>query len=263
MPTCLSALFLLLACLPTPTAAQDSNPERVRVPTSEMRTLLVKKVQPIYPPLARQARIQGTVVMLVSINKSGEVADVQLVSGHPMLAPAAIAAVKQWKYEPYLLNGEPADIQTTIQVNFTLSDKPAGLVGDAPDTAAAPQDSPDNRTGGIVGTVDASDPNAPHFAVPQRVRVSAGVATRLLLTRVTPDYPADARDQRIQGVVILHVIIDKEGNVSKVDLVSGHPLLAPSAIDAVKQWKYRPYLLNGMPLEVDTTVQVNFTLSGN
>jgi len=258
MPTRLAALLLLLTCLAPLAAAQDPTPEPVRVPTNEMRSLLIKKVQPIYPALARQARIQGTVVMTVSINKSGDVHDVLLVSGHPMLGPAAIAAVTQWKYRPYLMNGEPVDIQTTIQVNFKLSDKPAA----APATATDPQDSPATQSGGIVGTVDASDPDAPHSPVPQRVRVSAGVMSGLILTRVAPDYPPDAREQRIQGVVTLHVIIDKEGNVSRLDLINGHPLLAPSAIEAVKQWKYRPYLLNGIPVEIDTTVQVNFTLSG-
>ena len=68
------------------------------------------------------------------------------------------------------------------------------------------------------------------------------------------------RMQHIQGVVVLSAIIDKEGNVANVQLISGHPLLAPAAIEAVKQWKYKPYLLNGTPVEVETQVQVNFTL---
>jgi protein TonB len=74
-------------------------------------------------------------------------------------------------------------------------------------------------------------------------------------------YPPDARDQRIQGVVLLQATIDKEGNVASLQLITGHPLLAPAAIEAVKQWKYRPYLLNGNPLEVNTQIQVNFTLT--
>jgi protein TonB len=69
---------------------------------------IVKKVAPIYPPLARQARIQAPVVLKVLISKSGDVENLQLVSGHPMLAPAAIEAVKQWKYKPYLVNATPS-----------------------------------------------------------------------------------------------------------------------------------------------------------
>jgi protein TonB len=82
----------------------------------------------------------------------------------------------------------------------------------------------------------------------------------LLVSKVQPEYPPDAKEQRIQGVVVLQAIIDKEGGVANLQLISGHPLLAPAAIEAVKQWKYKPYLLNNTPLEVDTQIQVNFTL---
>lgn len=99
--------------------------------------------------------------------------------------------------------------------------------------------------------------------LPQRVRVSQGVSRGLLVTKVQPEYPEKARKKRIQGTVVLHVIISKAGDVATVELVSGHPLLAPAAIDAVKQWKFKPYLLNGNPVEVDTQIQVNFSLSGS
>ena len=82
-----------------------------------------------------------------------------------------------------------------------------------------------------------------------------------LVTKVPPEYPPDAKDQHIQGVVLLRVIIDRQGNVSNIQLISGHPKLAPAAIEAVKQWKYRSYLLNGAPVEIETQVQVNFTLA--
>jgi protein TonB len=85
--------------------------------------LLVSKVQPIYPPTARQARIQGTVVMKAVINQAGDVESVELVSGHPLLVPAALDAVKQWKYRPYLLNGKPVSVETQVVVNFTLSEQ--------------------------------------------------------------------------------------------------------------------------------------------
>ncbi|MFZ3340134.1 MAG: energy transducer TonB [Terriglobales bacterium] len=109
--------------------------------------------------------------------------------------------------------------------------------------------------------VMAPDESASKNAQPQRVRISPGVATGLLVKKVTPEYPADARQARIQGTVILQAVIDKDGNVADLSLVSGHPMLAPAAIRAVKQWKYKPYLLNGVPMPVETQVTVNFTLS--
>jgi TonB family protein len=96
---------------------------------------------------------------------------------------------------------------------------------------------------------------------PVRVRVSQGVSSGLLIKRVIPKYPKKARKQRIQGQVILRAKISKEGDIVDLVLISGHPMLAPAAMDAVKQWKYKPYLLKGEPVEVDTEIVVNFTLS--
>jgi protein TonB len=67
---------------------------------------------------------------------------------------------------------------------------------------------------------------------------------------------------RVQGTVVLQAVIGKDGTIRELRLISGHPMLAPAAIEAVKQWRYRPYLLNGEPVEVDTQVNVNFTLGG-
>jgi protein TonB len=89
------------------------------------------------------------------------------------------------------------------------------------------------------------------------------VAEALLVKKVNPDYPKDARKQRIQGVVALRVRINTTGDVTDATLISGHPALAQAAIDAVKQWKYKPSLLNGQPAEVETQVVVNFTLAGS
>jgi periplasmic protein TonB len=82
---------------------------------------VLRRIQPNYPPLARQARIQGSVLLQAEISKNGDIQNLRLISGHPMLAPAAIEAVKQWKYKPYYLNGEPVEVETQITVNFSLA----------------------------------------------------------------------------------------------------------------------------------------------
>ena len=81
---------------------------------------LIRRVQPIYPPLARTARIQGSVLLAAVISKDGTMQHVQAISGHPMLIQAAVAAVSQWRYRPYILNGEPIEVDTQITVNFIL-----------------------------------------------------------------------------------------------------------------------------------------------
>jgi protein TonB len=104
-------------------------------------------------------------------------------------------------------------------------------------------------------------PPQPPSGHPLRVRVSSEVAQGLLIKKVTPQYPEDALQNRIQGVVVVSAVIGKDGEIREVALVSGHPMLAPAALKAVKKWKYRPYLLNGQPMEVETLVVVNFSLT--
>src|SRR5437016_11268136 len=132
-----------------------------------------------------------------------------------------------------------------------------GVVGGVPGGV------PGGQMGGVIGGIISSTPVAvPKVATPQRVRVSQGVSQGLLVRKVQPNYPPLARQARIQGSVLLQAEISKDGSIQNLRLISGHPMLAPAAIEAVKQWKYKPYLLNGEPVEVETTVQVNFTLSG-
>ena len=78
-------------------------------------------MEPSYPTLAKSARVQGEVVLSAVIDVNGAIQNLQLVSGHPMLVPAAIAAVRQWRYKPYLLNGQPVEVETTITVIFALT----------------------------------------------------------------------------------------------------------------------------------------------
>ncbi len=96
---------------------------------------------------------------------------------------------------------------------------------------------------------------------PGRIMIGGNVQQSKLVSQVRPEYPAAAKQAGIQGVVRFSVVIARDGTVSNIQVVSGHPLLVPAAIDAVKQWKYQPTLLNGEPVEVQTTVDVNFTLS--
>lgn len=96
-------------------------PQRIRVGGNVQAANLVRKVTPNYPQLAKQARVQGTVKFQAIIGKDGTIQNLQLVSGHPLLVPAATEAVKQWLYKPTQLNGEPVEVITQIDVNFTLS----------------------------------------------------------------------------------------------------------------------------------------------
>ena len=109
---------------PPPVKVEEKKPptpQRIRVGGNVIQANLIKQPKPVYPPLAKQARIQGTVRFNAIIGKDGTIQQLQMVSGHPLLVPAAQEAVRQWIYRPTLLNGEPVEVQTQIDVNFTLS----------------------------------------------------------------------------------------------------------------------------------------------
>jgi TonB family protein len=105
--------------------SEQQRPKRVRVSEGVAKALLIKKVEPEYPQEARDKHIEGTVVLQMQISEAGDVKDARLISGHPLLAPPAIEAVKQWKYKPYLLDGEPVQVETRATVDFRLDTKPA------------------------------------------------------------------------------------------------------------------------------------------
>ena len=184
----------------------------------------------------------------------------------PPPPPAAAPPVKIIKkIETELDNGQlrqPTKIPQKIQM--IKEDEPpppsaAGVMGGVP--GGVPGGSMGGVIGGIIGQTTAA-PVVPRAVTPQRVRVSQGVSEGLLVHQVRPQYPPLARAARVQGAVVLQAVIGKDGSIQGLKLVSGHPMLAPAAIDAVKQWKYKPYFLNGEPVEVDTQITVNFTLAG-
>jgi protein TonB len=113
--------------------------------------------------------------------------------------------------------------------------------------------------GGIIG---GAAPPPPPKPTQTRIRVGGNVAAAKLTRQVQPIYPQIAKTAHVQGTVLLHAIIAKDGTIQELQYVSGPPLLMKAAMDAVREWRYSPTLLNGEPVEVDTTVQVVFTLGG-
>ena len=107
-----------ISVAPPPPPKPTAPPPRV---SRIMEGNLIYKPQPLYPPMARAARIQGAVILRAIISKAGTIENLQALSGHPLLIPAAIEAVKQWRYRPYVLNGEPVEVETRVTVNFILS----------------------------------------------------------------------------------------------------------------------------------------------
>ncbi|MGC2331795.1 MAG: TonB family protein [Candidatus Acidiferrales bacterium] len=168
----------------------------------------------------------------------------------------------------------PAAIVKTVRPKFvepqrmvapTVIPKKVEIVKDeAPDVSGTaggfgvPGGVADGVLGGIVSGAAPPPPPKPVQTGP--VRIGGNVMQAKAIDRVQPVYPAIARAAHVQGTVVLHAIISKDGTVQQLQLVSGPPLLVNAAMDAVRQWRYSPTELNGEPVEVDTTIQVVFTL---
>jgi len=173
-----------------------------------------------------------------------------------------VKIVKQVQTE--LVNGQlrtPTKIPEKVQM-IKEDEAPPPVMSAAGVVGGVPGGVPGGSMGGVIGGIISSTPIVPKVATPQRVRVSQGVTQGLLIRKVQPAYPPLARQARIQGSVLLQAEISKDGTIQNLRLISGHPMLAPAAIEAVKQWRYKPYILNGEPVEVETQITVNFTLSG-
>jgi protein TonB len=136
---------------------------------------------------------------------------------------------------------------------------------------AVPGAVPGGQPGGLIGGIPNSLPGppppaaAPEPATPAvtpRLKVGGNVEAARLVHEVTPEYPRVAKMGRVSGTVRMNAIIAKDGKVEHLTVISGHPLLVQSAMDAVKQWVYKPTYLNGAPAEVETEIDVNFTLAG-
>src|ERR1700690_3244686 len=181
----------------------------------------------------------------------------------PPPPPPAAAPVRVVKMVSEVVNGQlraPTKIPQKVQM-IKEEEAPPDLGGGGP--GGVPGGIPGGSAGGVIGGIISSTPVAvPKVATPQRVRVSSGVSTGLLVRRVNPTYPPLARQARIFGSVILQAEISKDGTIQNLQLISGHPMLAPAAIEAVKQWPYKPYLLNGEPGAVGAQVFLDFSLSG-
>jgi TonB family protein len=229
------------------------------------RLVIVKFQEPEYPIEARRQQIQGQVWVHLVITETGDVESAEAISGNPLLAAATVKAMKQWKFKPYIRNGHPVRVSTKLSHDFAFQDKVKDVTEDTDATKGKVLSNPSAPADGV------SSPAAPGTTVPppaatsgnspQRIVIAQGVSRGLLIHKVQPVYPESARLKRIEGTVVLQVVIGKDGRIKSLRPIGGPPELAEAATGAVQQWRYKPYVLDGKPVEVDTTINVNFTLT--
>jgi TonB family protein len=209
----------------------------------------------VIPESARMGE-KGRVVLQFRILRDGNVPlpepNLLLTSTKELLDRAAMSSIRAsspFESLPPAFHGPHIELRFIFVYNLPPSATP-----DAP----SPPSPSNGQAGGVPG---GSNTPPPPEAAPQRIRVGGTVMQAKVLNMVAPVYPPLARQARIQGTVRLHAVIAKDGSVIWLEVLPGaHPLLVRAALDAVRQWMYQPVLLNGEAVEVDTTVDVVFSL---
>jgi protein TonB len=186
----------------------------------------------------------------------------------PPAPPPAVAVVKIVKPQVRLIQAGKLVAPTAIpkQVNIIKEEAAPPDVGAVGVQGGVPGGVPGGQVGGvlggIIGGVGGGAPPPPPKEAPKRIPVGGNVQRAALIHQVLPAYPPLARQARMQGTVRLHAIISKDGTIQQLEVISGPALLQQAALDAVRQWRYKPTLLNTEPVEVDTTIDVVFSLGG-
>lgn len=220
---------------------------------------LIKEVPAVYPEEARKAGVQGVVIMEATTDTYGRVASVKILRGIPLLDQAAMDALKQWVYEPMVIDGQPQPVVFTVTMQFKLDDqkKPQVEGGVSGGVAGGVQGGVEGGVeGGVVGGVAGGAVQFEGGAV----RAVGKVQPPKLVMSVQPVYPKIAKQAHVEGVVILEAKTDEQGDVIETRVLRSIPLLDQAAIDAVRRWKYEPLVIDGKPHKAVFTVTVRFTL---
>jgi TonB family protein len=235
---------------------QQSGPasEPVRIGGNLPQPMRIRNINPVYPPEAQAKHTQGVVILELTIDGAGIPIDAYALRPVEGLTAAAIDAALRWRYRP---QPDLPRLLMTVTVNFTLMDSGAvvgGVEGGVSGGVAG------GIQGGVTGGIVAGSPLQPPPPPNAPVRVGGNIRQPEKLKDVRPVYPKEAQDARVQGVVILEIVIGTDGKVQDAKILRSIPLFDQAALDAVRQWEYSVTQLNGTPVPVIMTVTVNFRL---
>lgn len=236
--------MICLGVLSVGLAQQASTQQPITISPWVLHAKIKHVVIPEYPQDASEHKIQGDITINVLVDSEGNVVNATWINdgSSPLLSQPALGAIRQWKYEPTLANGESVAVASWVVIRFQVTDKPTVEILTREESTT-----PVNRPEKLI-----------FYPTPRKLRLSSGAADKHKISGEDPLYPQMAKIAHVQGDVVLKAIIDKEGNIQTLTTVSGHPLLVQPAMDAVKTWKYNPWILSGEPVEVETTITVRF-----
>ena len=182
----------------------------------------------------------------------------------PPPPPPPAAPVKTVQMVSQIVNGQllaPSRIPKVVKMIKEEEAPPPAMGVTGGVVGGVPGGQPGGVIGSLISAANHSGNTAPRAEeIPKRLVVSQGVSLGMLQSKTEPIYPMIAKRARVQGTVTLRAIISTQGTIESLQVIDGHAMLVSAAVDAVKQWRYKPYMLSGQPVEVETTVFVNFHL---
>jgi TonB family protein len=194
--------------------------DKIEKNSNDKKPKLIKSVPLQYPPEAKKLNVQGNVSIEATTDTDGHVIEAVATSGPKELIPAALENIKQWQYEPYIIEGKARKIKFTVVFNFNLD-------GDKK---------------------------------PAPVNLSSAQKPKLIKS-VSPKYPEEALKNKIEGVVVVEVVTDTKGFVEETNVIESPELFKTNAVEALRQWQWEPYYVDGIAWPVRFTVVVKFQLS--
>jgi TonB family protein len=237
---CLAAC-LFLCCHPAVTQDAAAQPPITLAPWV-LHSKLIKEIVPQYPQEAQDIGFQGDVTIRIAVDPRGKVTSARWILQPFVASPLAFEAlqtVKKWKYQPIVIEGKAVPVVSWVVIRFRLAPEP---------NVEIPTRS--ERSAPAITPEGLKDPPA--------LRVSSDVSQRNLISKTEPFYPKEAKIYHLQGDCVLWAVIGGNGTLTQIEPLSGDPLLTKASLDAVLSWKYKPYLLNGQPVPVETIITVKF-----
>ncbi len=215
-----------------PSISQPAPQKDVEAPvSSSVHVAILKRFPVLYPESADTQGVQGEVVLSVLFDESGQMQEAEVTSGSPILAAAALDSVKKWTIDPFTEDGQPVKVRIPLTFTFLYGDPVFPF---------------------IAGSEPASESAVDHVSL-------AGLSAAMLEHKVLPAYPQEARSAHLGGAVVFAAVIGKDGAVRELQTLSSPaPELATAARQAVRLWRYKPYVYQGHRVEFDLRIQVNF-----
>lgn len=226
-------------------AKSEAKSQIIHKSEGQLRSSAINKAIPAYPAEAKEKKVEGDVTVEVKVNEEGKVISAKYVSGPEIFTDSVVKAAKEWTFKPNMVKGEATKVAGVLSFRFKLETFTEAM------TKANSQATSESSE---------KENSVPEVLPPSIIRRSEGVIRGLAINKALPEYPLEAREQKVEGDVVVEITINEEGNIASSRVVSGPELLRNSALEAAKQWTFKTTTLDSHPVKVSGVITFRFKL---